>query len=625
MSEIPKGWDIVESKGEDSAKEPELSPEERARQEREARRRSVLESLEEVVELGEASEEVVYYLSRSSVSEKDFAQFVSRLHKLAAETAPRKIDWTTVNLLKAAESLEQIELFEWLAGEWKARFVSETTSKEEYNALLVELERVIQQVTGCNIYPRPHKSTELMRGFFENYMDLYEFARSFPSGHPNTQKQPSEVFGYLQDSPIDNFVGGGLHKALYFNEPGQLRAFLDIFEKTADFPNKEALAIFSSAIVDYGRIHRVERDSIKGFVGKLLPAINEKNPEVEILSRRTNSWGMEKGTFGIADFVVHSYGIPCDPLHVNELILASREAPTSSASRFEQNRKDALKLASPFGVLRDFIHDQQPHVHELLGAMLHFYDTGDTSKVKEVLPYAKYFNTDERKEALVDKSKYTEGVVETLRRLFENTQPVQDIPPRVKDEYVDGEVENLRHVLYAGDSVSREALGNVLVIVSSKLKKLANAQEVGMEPNFAILLSWLERQSFRLLQGLSFEDQMAAYKQRWFKDVLEFNELTASARAFDQSEFDSFMSEIVLLSFEEAYKRIGNRTLRNVSELAQIYKKNGKEDTGALWSGNISHELMTFVNPRTALSEQGRKAALEVEKRVFDPDYHPGD
>jgi len=577
---------------------------------------------------------IIYEIAKSNISESDFEKYFSTIYDTAKEIHSEASFKDLESLCKAAQSLEQASLYKNFTSVWKDKFVEGIDDESIKKQRLIKLKNIITDLSGYNIYPRPVRSIDEMQQLFTSYTDIYEYFQSIPPDHPNNQKiKASAESDYLKPSIAETFANGAWKDGLSLHSSDQIRKILEIFQITAESENKEALAIFANIIISYGGTHKLTEDAVKGLTEKMFPAVVKKDSQVEILIRNGNIWGMRKGDFGIADFICQSYTSPVDPEHLNELMLISREVPTTSLSRLEQNRKDALALVDTFGTLRDFIHDQQLYVHEVIEGMVDFYDTGNSSKLSAILPKVEYFNSEEQTALLLDRNNYDKKIshstfngeipaINLLRRLLENTKAVVDEPPVTSDQELNQKVAEFN----SAEFPSNQELFAVLNVINVKIESMMHSCEIGIEPNYILLLGWVERKCFEALRGLKYEDQMSAYKQDWFASVLKFNELTASDGKFNEQEFDKFVEEVQgSKSFEAAYKLIGKRILGQTFNLVKKYKEKDRGDTGVLWSGNITHELIALIDSREPTTEQGRKAILENQWRRIEPSYHPGD
>lgn len=535
---------------------------------------------------------------------------------------------------------EQTRLYEGFADEWQSKFLQGIEDESVIKNRLGKLRHIIEALSGTYVWPKQERGVEEMRQLFNAYTEIYAYTQSLPIDHKKNIRGNS-------GSVTDIFGEGAWQAGLNLHSADQVRKIFEIYKKTVETEDKEALAVLSRSVISYGRSHVFTGDTVQGFVAKLLPAIEKKDPQVALLIRGGNIWGMRKGDFGVADFVCQAYTSPVDPPHLNKLLLISREVPATSLARLEQNRKDALSLAVPFGILRDFIHDQRPYVHEVIKAMVYYYDTGDNSKLLTILPKTDYLKSQESQNRVLDMANYdkvaTEVIQESwggenseienkrlpaitfLRRLLTNTTPFEETPPQTTEQEINQKTE----VFYKDaitNRLSPQALAGLMDAITVRLETMMEKREVGIEPNLVLLLGWLERKGFEVLKNMKYEDQISAYKQGWFSSILRFNEMITSSDNFNVKEFEDFLRRIKeCASFEMAYKLIGKRVLEHTYNLAKKYKAEGKEDTGVLWSGNITHELIGLVAFREPTTEQGKKAVIEKERQRIEPGYHPGD
>jgi fructosamine-3-kinase len=212
----------------------------------------------------------------------------------------------------------------------------------------------------------------------------------------------------------------------------------------------------------------------------------------------------------------------------------------------------------------------------------------------------------------VDGEQKQEKVIEVLKRLENNTRLVEEAPPATSDAELN---KALAEVANGENLVPSEALRLAMDIVNGKLEKMMQEKEVGIEPNMILAIAWLERQGYAILKNLSYEDQQGAYKKPWLHSILKFQELTASAQPFNAEEFNKFILKLSRAKdLKEAYKSVMNRTLRQVSDLATVYGKTNKSHiSGALWSGNIAHELTALTDLKPATTTYGDRHKKEQE------------
>jgi hypothetical protein len=574
--------------------------------------------------------DVATELAKTGIPEIDLMEYGQNIIETAKDVVPpnESISFYTLrDFISNAESLEEAKLFAGFAKQWKEKFLSTSPDNRVWKNRARDFSRLIHDLSGKHTFPRPEPMTlEETADIFGAVVEAFDSAYKLPE-----TEEDNRIFR--------EFSFGVETLGIETRNKDQIQRVTEIFKQVADDPDKGLVESFMGTVVTYARHQELTDDTARGFTEKLLPAMRSNDSQVGILIKGGNVWGMKAGEFGAADFLAHCYALRISPVHINELLMAAREVPTTDLARLEQNRLDALTLASPFGALRDFIHDQRPYVHEVIEAMVKYYDTGDSKELSSLLDRVDqgYLGSEDRRALLLDRAKYdspteerregdnpnqkTVKPIDILRRLNENTKPVEDTPPVTSDENLNRLLQDLRE---KGDQAN---LQQALDYTNSRLLAMMQRGEIGMEPNMILALAYLDNKGFQALQKLKHEDQQGAYKQGWFYSVLRFQELTATSSEYNEDEFQRFVNQVATSeSALAAYRLIAQRELENASKLAHIYKASGNENrVGALWSGNITHELIGLTDLRPASTEQGRKLVLEANRRVIEPGYHPGD
>ncbi len=565
---------------------------------------------------------VAHELAKTTVPETDFENFASAVLQGARELAPADEDinfYDARDFISASESVEDAHLFQQFAQKWKEKFLIDVTDKRVRQNRVQEFKRIIGDLSPTGKSPRPEPRSEReMTELFGVFMHVYDAAYSIPWDADN---QP--VFNTLTRGAKDVCLGSGDYL--------QAERVLQLFSEVRDNPDKKFVEQFMDTITKYGSIYGLSEDAVRGFKEKLLPAMRANEPQVAILGKKTNSWGMKKGDFGAADFLCRAYALKVTPSNINELMMITREFATSDFARFEQNRLDAFTLSPHFGILKDFIHDQKPYVHDVIEAMVKYYDTGDAEQLLAVLDKTDYFKGEESRKLLLDRERYDREVeentkdgynpdrkikpIDVLRRLAENTKPVKDTPPETSDPEFNVLLQQL-----AEDGQNKILLKGTIDYANGKLIEMMQKGEVGIGPNHILAFSWLERKGFEILQGLNYEGQLEAYGQDWFHSILRFQELTWSPGDYDETQFQQFLSELSnAQSPNAAYRLIFQRALEHINKLGDKYKAMGKESrVGALWSGNIAHELIGLTDLRPAGTEYGRRQRAEAMRPEED-------
>lgn len=570
---------------------------------------------------------LIFNITQKEISDQDFAEYITALRDLSISILPSQSELTPANMRQwtgVCATADQAKFNQSLASQWKSKFMSEIdepTAQERVQ----DFQKVLIEISGSNRYSRPTaKKPEEFINFFNAFSELYEHHYLVTAQRP-------------KDELDKNFMSGATQSGLYSNNPDQIKLMLQIYKEVANYFDRDIGAKFAEAISSYTRNHDLTAEKLRGLIDRLLPAMQNNDPQVEILLKSGNIWGMRRGDFGVGDYLCHAYASQVSSENLNELLLAAREVPATSLAKLEQNRLDGLIMAKPFGILRDCIHDQRPYVNELITSMLHYYDTNDKSQLEQVIPKADYFNSAERIQLLFNKEKYEMEVeernktrtkvksIDILRRLAENTKPALDAPPTTADEELKQKLQALEQEKVNGVLTNKEIFADAINYINQQLSTMMEEKVIGIEPNHIMAISWLERQATELLRNISFEDQRGAYKQDWFISLLKFQELIGSPQ-YNEQEFQNYIQSLISANSPlEAYKLIGRHILENIKALAVLYKQKGRTDVGALWSGNLTHELVGLIDLKPAKTKLGKDLRAESAKQNIEPGYHPGD
>lgn len=570
---------------------------------------------------------LIHIITHKEIADQDLAEYITALHNFSASILPLQTQLTPGDMnqwVSTCDTADQAKFNQILATQWKTRFmtgIDEQTAQQR----LRDFTKLLVDITESNRYPRPKpKNPEVMMNHFNASLEFFEYYYLITA-----QREKDEL--------DRKFLIGANRLGLIFNDPEQTRLMLQVYKETANYPDRDTGTKFAEVVSSYASNHGLSAEKTRGLIDRLLPAMQNKNPQVEIILKNGNIWGMKRGDFGVGDYLCHAYASQVSSENLNELLLAAREVPATSLARLEQNRLDGLTMAKPFGILRDLIHDQRPYINNLITAMVHYYDTNDKSQLEKIIPQVDYFISKERIQSLFDKSKYDMEIeernkdrtkvksIDILRRLAENTKPIIDTPPITSDEQFNEKLQALNQKNINGSLIDKELLADTINHISQHLSKMIKEKAIGIEPNKVIAISWLEREATELLRNISFEDQQGAYKQNWFISLLRFQELIGSPQ-YSEQQFQNYIQSLLITDSPlEAYKQIGRHILENIKALAVLYKQKRRTDIGALWSGNLVNELVRLIDLRPAKTEQGKKFRNENIKQIIEPRYHPGD
>lgn len=393
--------------------------------------------------------------------------------------------------------------------------------------------------------------------------------------------------------------------------------YFKIFERCLGKTSPEMAKKYLDIVHSYGRMDGLNEKSVNGLTDKLLPALENNDPQVKAFDQG-NVWAMEKGEPGIGNFICHCYASEVSPQNINSLLMDLRVLPSSDSAKLEQNRKEALAIGEP---LRSFIHDQHPLVHEVVSALVKYYDdpNHDKSKLESLLSRVQA-SGHHLGSGVLELSKYDrEGEnsyigggndkrIDLLRRIEKRTEKINEYsdPPETSDPELNKAMMELSE---NKEFLSKDKLQVALDKLISKLQDAMDQKDVGIEPNMVLAISWLERRGFKQLKDMTYEEQQSAYTKPWFHSILKFQELTASAKPFDEKDFNDFIAKLSeAKESKDAYMLAIDRILKNIGDLADEYAKKSRSNmSGALWSGNIAHELMTLIDLRPADTTYGKK------------------
>lgn len=557
-------------------------------------------------------------LGQSKLSNEEIPVVVNSLTRAASLLDPidREPSLIGGSLTSAAETVEDAQLLEDFAHAWADKLLG-NLSQDESRDRIRDFNNVIDKLWNLGRTPRLIIEPGLKAEIFTEALTTYDIMYNYKTLHEHS-RGASNVTAIINHFFIDS--------AMRRKDAGQLTNLNQLFKAILnDDPSKTHR--FFDVATRYGANHGLDSKTVNSLVNNLLPAMEVTDSAVEVLNEGGNIGGMGQGDFGYADYLCHAYSREVTPGNLNELMMVLREIPTSNLARMEQNRQDGLKLAGTFGILRDFIHDQQVGVHEVISEMLKYKSTGDPRGLKAAMDKTHYFGSGNKsnQEAMLDLDNYdsavgsradnpgnTEPVLDILHQLEKNTRPIDEVPPELTGPVMN---ELFTGVYNAPQSDRKNAIAEATSYLNAKLCEMMAAKTAGVEPSLISGLAWLEQEQFKLLRDLTFEDQIGLAKQTWFKEALKFHDLTHN-NYYNETEFSAFLEELQGKNDTTAFRAIVKRVLGQVQELAENYTQKGKKHwTNALWSGNTTHELIGLVDPRRAATAVGRR--LLAERGLF--------
>ncbi|MDD3190813.1 MAG: hypothetical protein PHI66_03940 [Candidatus Pacebacteria bacterium] len=589
--------------------------------------------------------DIVEMFSETSVSEEDLPVYISEVMSFEREIADFESNKRTINdvyeriwnIVVNSDSTERLKLWRRLFDEWKTVIDMQEDNDSKIDKIDDFFDTFVRGMADRGWYKKlPERNEDEILAQFKTYKEIKTFLYSLPYEIRDAYKEDNyygefEVpFDDLNDIPVDKNFVGQFERTFFFrafdaHDPEQAQIYFQLF-KNCFGKDPGSATKYLKAINGYGRNHLLTWQAIEGFDKKLFPAIDNRDPQIEVLQNSERGWEIERGNLGLGDFTVHSYALEVNSKNINKLLMALREVPANNLSRLEQNRKDAIAIEQFFGLLKDYIHGEKPLVREVIRAMIKYYETKDNSELESLLPDTGFLNDQKNKDkiynlsnydrqALIDGENHERKVIDILKRLRDNTEVVDENPPVTSDKELD---DVLIRIKDKGNDISSEVLKSAFDLINEKLEEMMQDKEVGIGPNMIMAIAWLERCGYDFLKKMTYEDQQGAHKASWFHSILRFQELTASLKQFNEEEFNGFISELSgLENSKDAYKFVANRMLINTKELAKVYSKTSKSFmVGALWSGNITHELIDMTDLKPATTAYGRRHRGEQEISV---------
>ncbi len=271
-------------------------------------------------------QEMASYVAETMSFEKDIAAFEPDQNRL--DSRRYRIEAITAT----SDSIEKLKFYRQLFDEWKPAIDSQEDADSKRRKV-VEFNTFINEMSGRNRSPKPpERDQKEIAAQFATYKEIKQFLEDLPAELKNAPDNQNFV---------KEFQNSFFHLACDSHNPEQAQIYFQLFKDCFD-KNPETATTYLRVIRSYGRLHPLTEQSTVGFENKLLPAIDKQDPQVEVLQKPSNVWGMKRGDFGIADFTVHSYAVDVNPKNINELLMALREVPTSNVAKLEQNRKECF-------------------------------------------------------------------------------------------------------------------------------------------------------------------------------------------------------------------------------------------------------------------------------------------
>lgn len=471
---------------------------------------------------------------------------------------------------------------------------------------------------------------------WDGSFDQNDMARRFMDGMVAVSNAPRE-----EGRSASSYLDTALEFAERSGDPdvfdGYIDATKDLIGRPENYINGVKYHRKTDILELYGVNHGLDMERLVAFRDRVFPMIDQNDPNVESLMKASNSFGSSPDTFGISDFTIHCLVLDANPRNIRDLMQIYREIPTSDFARFEQNRNDAAALMDILWRGRDFIHDERPGIHELLEAMVAYYDSKDNPELNGEAKKRLQAIVDQRFESsdyymyggfdgklCMDLSNYDRKVVrninygfetqydhqpaiDVLRRLEQNTRQTSLEKPKCGIEEIDSMIDSLKVVEFNNGEVG-VSFNDTARIIEKFNEYLAQHQgETCLDPKIVQSLSYMERMATYAMRGISKKDYAELAFDPGFKEICRFSELTSGNDNYSKAGFEQFWNSFVSEFSKDWPNNIGSkyqplvsRTRNRVGKLAESYKSQGapRYMIDSLWSGNLNHELVGLTDER---------------------------
>lgn len=556
---------------------------------------------------------VEWELIQTGVDDADlpqFVEYVSALNNFFNETEEWKNAYGIKTVIKLGKNLDQVKQFSELTNYWKAKESQKVEGGDMKPVGGKTVGKVFEQLSGAFISPeRGVPDVETSKQIIDTLLEYHQITQSLS---PDYQKG------------VRNFEYG-IEGCCFENHDTYSAHELNILLRDSITKNTspESFEKFADSVSRYTRHLSLTKEVADKFRDYLLPAISRQDANVQILVKPSNSWAMRRGEFSIGEYTCRLYSEVASPQYINELILINSEIPTAVANHFEQNRRDGSSLTriNGLGLLKEAIHDQRPKNHDVIKAMVDFYDGKispdellNISETHDYLGREGKFAEEAIKKQLYDETveeRTADGtrdvkVIDILRRLEKNTSPIPDLPPKTGYDSFDTALNRLSN-LDSASSAQRGTLAEALYEANKVLEGLYKNGQVGIDSRFITALSFLNRSVASALRSMSFEEQVRAYRETWFSEAIKFHDLTSSPSKYDADRTNEFIRLVQQEHTLGAYQKLGQKIVQDLGTLGRNYKDRGfGRWSEMLWSGNLDHELMGLIDLREPLTPEGK-------------------
>ncbi len=449
----------------------------------------------------------------------------------------------------------------------------------------------------------------------------------FYSSDMETSSFVDSISNFVKNKPVgrkDWIIGGGLRGIFENDSCEYIGDFFDLYQPISDSNSKDYdnnTEVKNCLLVDYADNYRFKKNTRVAFE-KIFRLIDEGDDEVRGIGEDFST--SRRGSFGIESYTIECFSSVSCPPEIDRLVRIHNEIPTSDFANREQNRKDAVVLDRQLIRDRTFIHEEYPGVHEIISAMVDFYDAPYNERENKKRKIEKLADQYHVRDALGDsvfllgnydevprvpgRGLNTESVIDVLRRMEKNTESVPLIAPITKSEKLNHALQKINPIVNEKTGEVRVSLSDIGDAVTEMNKNLKeNSGKVGIFPSMISAVAYLDKMAAYAIRGMSKKEWCEVVFDPAFKEIVKFSEMISSAGKNDE-DFEIFYnrmvrtfsesfgadSDIGVLAVRNGYLELHKRIEGNINGLSDIYKrkKETKRFSGALWSGNLAHELI---------------------------------
>lgn len=412
-----------------------------------------------------------------------------------------------------------------------------------------------------------------------------------------------------------------------FNEISQLEA---IKNKTLSIWNvREIIDIYcrtqggiSPNIVDW-------------IIENLLPLIGSNSTSTKLIIDRLSAYEEQsyfprnRGTYffesprkALLDIITTPIANSFD---INKSLHTIKQIPTLDIDNHVQNRKDALFVSdrSTDGFI-DFIHRQDPLIHEFISTMICYYDaktlydssTGDREQLEnDMYDLENELSKMHRKNQYLSRVRYSSLIsllfdnnwsnseqrsiqnIEIFRRLERNTRSVSKAPSDTIDP-------KLLLLIKKSELDATNFHGAVSIVkhLNEKLVSYMASNKVGIDINELVCINWIDGKLMDFVNDPKLNN-MSFFKSTTFFEIFKFRWITNSTN-FSENSFTQIKQKIQDSNSSSDIKRIIRDVLyENVYDLAVKYKKRWMADTDVLWSWNLTRAFLDLLDTPNPYNE----------------------